>query len=70
MRSPLPLVLLLTFALATSAAAQVRIVGRVIDDTTERPLEGAQVTVTSYGYRTKTGRTEQGTVEMDVGYAD
>ena len=26
--------------------------------------------ITSYGYRTKTGRTEQGTVEMDVGYAD
>ena len=45
MRSPLPLFLLLTVALATPAAAQVRIVGRVIDDTTERPLEGAQVTV-------------------------
>jgi hypothetical protein len=45
MRSALPLLLLLTLAPATPAAGQVHIVGRVIDDSTERPLESAQVTV-------------------------
>jgi hypothetical protein len=51
MRSALSLVLLVTLALAAPTAGQVHIVGRVIDDATERPLGDAQVTV-----RTTDGR--------------
>jgi hypothetical protein len=59
MRTTLLLVPLLALGLAAPAEAQVRILGRVLDDTTEWPLSDAQVTV-----RTTDGRF-LGRVETD-----
>lgn len=64
----LPALLLLILPLAAPAAAQVRIVGRVVDDLTERPLGAAQVTVRAtdgrFLGRVETGET--GTFEFSV----
>ncbi|MHB1192723.1 MAG: TonB-dependent receptor plug domain-containing protein [Longimicrobiales bacterium] len=68
MRTALTLSLLLTLGLAAPAVAQVRIVGRVIDDTTERPLAGAQVTVrgTDGRHLVRVETEETGTFEFEV----
>ncbi|NJD20137.1 MAG: hypothetical protein FIA95_12750, partial [Gemmatimonadetes bacterium] len=61
---------ILVLGLATPLAGQVHIVGRVIDDTTARPLEGAQVTVRAADGRFL-GRVETeatGTFEFTVQY--
>ncbi len=62
--------LILALGLATPLAGQVRIVGRVIDDTTERPLEGAQVTVRAADGRflARVETEAAGTFEFTVQY--
>ncbi|NJD18892.1 MAG: TonB-dependent receptor [Gemmatimonadetes bacterium] len=64
--------LLLLFATATAApaVAQVHIVGRVIDDTTERPLGDAQVTVraTDGRFLARTETDSAGTFEFNVNH--
>lgn len=64
----IPLLLLPILLLAVPADAQVRIVGRVIDDVTERPLSDAVVVIRSHdGWhiaRTETGPS--GTFEFEV----
>ncbi len=57
-----PLLLTLALALAPPATAQVRLMGRVIDDTSDRPLMAARVTLTSAD-----GRVLQRTETDDVG---
>jgi hypothetical protein len=68
MRTNLFTALGLTLLLAAPAAGQVRIVGRVIDDVTERPLSDAVVVLRSHdGWflsRTETGPS--GTFEFEV----
>ncbi len=62
MRTRLTTPLVLTLLLAAPAAAQVRLVGRVVDDGSERPLGDAQVTLTTHD-----GRVLQRTETDEVG---
>lgn len=68
MRAQLLSALLLVFGLAAPAQAQTRIVGRVIDDFTERPLSQTAITLFAKDGSTL-GRTEtgpDGTFEFEV----
>jgi hypothetical protein len=69
MRTPLTIPLLLTLLLAAPAAGQVHLVGRVIDDSTERPLSAAQVTLTTFDGRAlqRTETDDTGEFAFDVG---
>jgi hypothetical protein len=68
MRTRLTIPLLLTVLLAAPAAGQVRLVGRVIDDTSARPLGAAQVTLTTHDGRVlqRTETDEVGEFAFDV----
>lgn len=69
MRTRLVTPILLTILLAVPAAGQVRLVGRVIDNTTERPLGDAQVTLTRHDGRViqRVDTDEFGEFAFDVG---
>lgn len=69
MRASLSVALALSLLLAFEVQGQVRIVGRVIDDLTERPLDGAQVTLRARDGRflARTETSETGTFEVDLG---
>ena len=68
MRSGFPFALLLFLLLPAPAAGQVHIVGRVLEDLTDRPLDGAVVTLRSADGRflRRTETAEAGTFEFDV----
>jgi hypothetical protein len=68
MRTRLTTPLVLTLLMAAPAAAQTRLMGRVIDDTTERPLADAQVTLTTHDGRVlqRTETDEVGAFAFDV----